>query len=67
MLNVTVPFDLLTPKSIEIISVSWPSLVPRKVDLHVGEISLTLIGGQEFANAGQTDGRTDRRTARHAV
>jgi len=50
--TVTLTFDLLTRKSIAIIYVSWPFLIPRK--FYLGEIS--------FANAGQTDTHTEGRT-----
>jgi len=53
--TVALTFDPLTQKSIEIIYGSWPSMIPRKV--YLGEISLKLIHGQDFANARQTDGR----------
>ena len=57
----TLTFDLLTQKSIEIIYGSWPSLIPRKV--YLGEISLKSMSGQDFANAGQwTDTQRDRQT-----
>jgi len=59
-ITVTLTVDLLTPKLIGIIYGSWPFMIPRRVIL--GEISLKLLSGQDFANAGQTDGRTDART-----
>jgi len=52
MLQVTVT---LTLKSIRIVYGSWPSMIPRKV--HLGEISLQLMSGQDFAYARQTDER----------
>jgi len=53
--TVILTFDLMTPKSIGIIYGSWPFMIPRKV--HIGKIK--LMRGQNFANGGQTDGRTD--------
>jgi len=49
----TLTFDLLTPTSIEIIYGSWPSMILIKFRL--GEISLTLMSGQDLANARRTD------------
>jgi len=55
MVTVTLTFELLTSKSIGIIYGSWPFMIQRKVNL--GKISLRLMSGQDFANAGQTDGQ----------
>jgi len=57
-ITVTLTFDLITPKSIGIICRSWSFMITRKVNQ--GEIILKLMNGQDFANAGQMDGRTDR-------
>ena len=51
--TVTLTFDPLHPKSIGIV---YGSMIPRKVNL--GEVSLKLMRGQDFANAGQADIRT---------
>jgi len=58
--NLTLAFELLTPKSKRIIYGSWPFMIQSRVN--VVEICLKLISGQDFANAGQTEGWTDRRT-----
>jgi len=55
--TVNLTFNLLTPKSIWIICGSWPFMIQRKVNL--GEISLKLMSGQDFANAGKSDRQMD--------
>ena len=50
-------FELLTPKSIEIIYGSWSTLLPRNV--YLGEISMKSMSGQDFAYAGQIDRHTE--------
>jgi len=64
-ITVTLTFNILTQTSIGIIYGSWPFMIQRKVN--IGEISLKLISGQDFANDrgeyrrtdGQTDGQMD--------
>jgi len=43
-------------KSIGIIYASWPFMTTRMVNL--GDKSLNVMSGQDFANAGQIDGQT---------
>jgi len=58
--TVTLTFKILTPRSIWIICGPWPFMIPRKVNL--GDIRLKFMSGQDFTNAGQTDGQTGGRT-----
>jgi len=60
---VTLTFDLLTLKLKGINYGSGASMIPRTVYLGEIQVSLKLMNGQDFANAGRTDGRTDRRRA----
>jgi len=61
-ITVILTIEILTPKLIAIIYRPSPLMI--EINVNLGETSVKVMSGQDFANAGQAGGRTDRRTYR---